>query len=143
MQKGDGSFRTSSLISPILYLILQSVGIEIAKKYYSMRSDNISTYYSCNVLEKMAYYKHDHNEFFKEVNACASAFQHFIKTDISDFYQNINVNTLFSQVNEVVNKDKTRFPSCHYNYLRSYYVSVAMGNFRLWRTVQRHLFLLR
>lgn len=28
LQKGDGSFRDSSLISPILYLVLQSIGKE-------------------------------------------------------------------------------------------------------------------
>ena len=30
IQKGDGSFRDSSLLSPILYLILQAIGKEIS-----------------------------------------------------------------------------------------------------------------
>lgn len=33
LQKGDGSFRDSSLISPLPYLILQSVGKEVYEQY--------------------------------------------------------------------------------------------------------------
>ena len=34
LQKGDGSFRDSSLLSPILYLVLQAIGKEISIHYH-------------------------------------------------------------------------------------------------------------
>ena len=48
LQKGDGSFRDASLISPILYLILQSIGMEIHNHYTPVRSADISVYYAGN-----------------------------------------------------------------------------------------------
>lgn len=48
IQKGDGSFRHSALISPLLYLVVQSVGMEISKKYISTRPVDIGVYYAGN-----------------------------------------------------------------------------------------------
>ena len=42
LQKGDGSFRDSSLIAPILFLFLQSVGMEIHNQYVPIRPSHIS-----------------------------------------------------------------------------------------------------
>ena len=44
IQKSDGSFRESSLISPILYLVLQSIGKEISERYTSQQFDNIEVF---------------------------------------------------------------------------------------------------
>ena len=38
MQKSDGSFRYSNLVSPVLYLILQALGKEIHSVYTSCRT---------------------------------------------------------------------------------------------------------
>ena len=38
LQKGDGSFRDATLISPLLYLVLQAYGKEIYEKYVPSRS---------------------------------------------------------------------------------------------------------
>ena len=46
LQKGDGSFRDSSLIAPILFLFLQSVGMEIHNQYAPIRPSDISVYYA-------------------------------------------------------------------------------------------------
>ena len=48
LQKGDGSFRDSSLIGPILFLVLQSIGMEIHNHYTSIRPSDISVYYAGN-----------------------------------------------------------------------------------------------
>ena len=48
MQKGDGSFRDSSLVPMVLFLVLQAIGKEIQKKYVSGRSENIIVYYAGN-----------------------------------------------------------------------------------------------
>ena len=91
IQKGDGSFRESSLVSPILYLVLQSVGKEIYQQYISIRPTDISVYYAGNYEYMRPKYKQDYDSFFKELNASIDEYQYFIKTDISNFFANIGV----------------------------------------------------
>lgn len=46
LQKGDGSFRDSSLVSPILFLVLQVLGYKIYNLYEQERNENIEVYYA-------------------------------------------------------------------------------------------------
>ena len=48
IQKGDGSFRNSTLISPLLYLVLQAIGKQISINYNSSRPIDISVFYAGN-----------------------------------------------------------------------------------------------
>lgn len=75
LQKGDGSFRDSSLITPVLYLMLQAVGKEISEQYISHRPDDISTYYAGNYEFMRPKYKQDYDDFFKELNTCIDEYQ--------------------------------------------------------------------
>src|SRR5699024_7163363 len=113
IQKGDGSFRNSSLISPILYLVLQAVGKEISEKYVLQRPNSISIYYAVNYLENMRIYKHDYDNFFKEINGSIEQYQYFIKTDISNFYSSINLDKLIRQIDCVCNQVATVFTQTH------------------------------
>ena len=61
LQKSDGSFRNSSLISPILYLVLQSVGKEIFNEYNPIRPQNVSVYYAGNYEFMRPKYKQDYD----------------------------------------------------------------------------------
>ena len=63
LSKSDGSFRDASLISPILYLILQSIGKVIANNYISQRPSAISVYYAGNYQSNRPYYKKDYDDF--------------------------------------------------------------------------------
>ena len=110
IQKSDGSFRNSSLISPILFLVLQSVGREIYKKYTPQRPSTIGAFYAGNYEYNRPTYKQDYDEFSKAINAGVEQNQYFIKTDISSFYGNINVNELVDRINKVCNKDSTVIP---------------------------------
>ena len=109
LQKSDGSFRNSSLISPILYLVLQSVGKEIFNEYNPIRPQNISVYYAGNYEFMRPKYKQDYDNFFKELNACIDGYQYFIKTDITNFFSNINVDKLISQIDSVCNATDVKF----------------------------------
>lgn len=109
LQKSDGSFRDSSLVSPILYLLLQSVGKEIANVYVSNRQKNIEVFYAGNYDHMRAKYKQDYDNFFKCLNADIEKYQYFIKTDLTNFFSNINIDTLLHQVDAVCNKDTCRF----------------------------------
>lgn len=109
LQKSDGSFRDSSLTSPILYLILQAVGKEIYNKYIPERQSDISTYYAGNYEYLRPKYKQDYDDFFKELNVCIDEYQYFIKTDITNFFSNISVDKLIAQIDKICNNDKVSF----------------------------------
>lgn len=108
LQKSDGSFRNSSLISPILYLVLQSVGKEIYNKYVSVRPCEISVYYAGNYEYMRPRYKQDYDDFFKELNSSIDGYQYFIKTDVTNFFSNINIDKLIAQVDASCNDKEVR-----------------------------------
>lgn len=111
IQKADGSFRNSALISPVLFLVLQSIGKEVAGTYQAERPVNVEAFYAGNYKESRAKYKRDYDSFYKSVNAYAEQCQYFIKTDIKSFYQNINVNNLIERINKRCNNhEKQKIP---------------------------------
>lgn len=103
LSKSDGSFRDASLISPILYLILQSMGKVIANNYIPQRPSEISVYYAGNYQFNRAYYKKDYDDFYKEINAASLDYQYFIKTDISNFFATIDLDLLIRRINDRCN----------------------------------------
>ena len=103
IQKSDGSFRNAALVSPIFYLVLQAIGKEIATRYHSQRPVDVGVYYAGNYELNRPRYKQDYDDFFKAINAGAEQYQYFIKTDITSFFGNINVNELIDRINEICN----------------------------------------
>ena len=110
IQKGDGSFRNSALISPLLYLVVQSMGMEVSKKYSSTRPVDIAVYYAGNLKYKRAKYKKDYDDFFKDINASAEGYQYYIKTDVTNFFNTINVNILIERINAICNRGEDTIP---------------------------------
>ncbi|MDE6021087.1 MAG: AbiA family abortive infection protein [Ruminococcus sp.] len=102
--KPDGSFRDATLVDPVLYLVLQCVGREINKKYRSLRQSSISVHYAGNYDNNDCRYKAEYDTFFKEINASATENSYFIKTDIRNFFSNINVDKLVEQIDKVCNQ---------------------------------------
>lgn len=108
MQKGDGSFRDSSLVSIFLFLILQCIGKEIHGKYVSNRSEDFLVYYAGNYEKMRPRYKQDYDEFFKILNSSIEEYNYFIKTDITNFFPNINIDKLLNQIDKVCNLDSIK-----------------------------------
>ena len=79
LQKSDGSFRDSALVSPFLYLIIQAIGKEISNFYASTRPDDIEVYYAGNYEHMRPKYKKDYDAFFKSLNSKIEDYQYFIK----------------------------------------------------------------
>lgn len=131
IQKGDGSFRNSALISPLLYLVIQSVGMEISKKYSSTRPSDIGVYYAGNLKFKRAKYKKDYDDFFKDINASAEEFQYYIKTDVTNFFNTINVNTLIERINSICNKGENTIPQAQLLLLKELLLYCGDGVFPL------------
>ena len=112
LQKTDGSFRESFLVSPLLYLLLQGIGKVIHDQYSSQRSSEISVYYAGSYEDKnmCASYKPSYDRFFKTLNIYAKEYKYFIKTDIANFFSNIKINKLISHVDAICNREKIAFP---------------------------------
>ncbi len=131
LQKGDGSFRDASLVSPLLYLLFQAVGKEIYDKYKLCRSENISVYYAGNYGDMHPKYKQDYDNFFKELNACIDEYQYFIKTDITNFFSNINIDKLIAQIDKVCNKESVVFSQTQLQLFKELFVYCGNGRFPL------------
>ena len=131
LQKGDGSFRDSSLVSPILYLILQSVGKIVSEMYTSTRPDNISVYYAGNYEKSCPKYKQSYDNFFKELNSSIEEYQYFIKTDITSFFANINVDKLVTQIDKICNRDNIIFSQMQLHLFRELLLYCGNGRFPL------------
>lgn len=131
LQKGDGSFRDSSLVAPVLYLMLQAVGKEISEQYISRRPDDISTYYAGNYEFMRPKYKQDYDDFFKELNTCIDEYQYFIKTDITSFFANINVDKLTAQIDDVCNSEKVIFTQTQLHLFKELLKYCGNGRFPL------------
>ena len=111
--KGDGSFRKATLISPVLYLVLQAIGREIYQLYNPTRGQYISVYYSGDYASNDPRHKQRYSDFYKELNSIASSYKYYIKTDISDFFSSINVDILIDRINEICNKKNKNISMTH------------------------------
>ena len=131
LQKGDGSFRDSSLIGPILFLVLQSIGMEIHGRYTSTRPDEISVYYAGNYEHLRPKYKQDYDDFFKELNASIDEYQYFIKTDITNFFSNISIDKLIAQIDRVCNSDEVVFSQTQLHLFKELLTYCGNGRFPL------------
>ena len=113
LQKGDGSFRDSKLLSPMMYLVLQAIGKTISEKVELEREQQIEVFYSGNFDEMRCYYKQDYDDFYKAINAEIENYDYFIKTDIRDFFGNINLNTLFDCIDKKANAKDVKIAQRH------------------------------
>ena len=105
IQKGDGSFRPAVLVSPIIYLVLQCMGKKISRKYKRECPQNVDVFYAGNYPLMRAKYKQDYDDFYKDINSFIEEGQYFLKTDITSFFSNINLDKLIDRIDAVCNKD--------------------------------------
>lgn len=131
LSKSDGSFRDASLISPLLYLVLQCIGKQISDHYISQRPSEISVYYAGNYQNNRPYYKKDYDDFYKEINAAREDYQYFIKTDITDFFANINVDILIGRINDRCNSKDVVFSQTQLLIYKEFLAYCGNGRFPL------------
>lgn len=118
--KSDGTFRNATLISPLMYLLLQSIGKTIYDKYPSSRPDEIVAYYGGDYYAGNPHYKLSYHSFYDEVKNMSNEYGYYIKTDIKDFYDNINLDKLFYIIDSKINAAENQqiSPSQLYLYKR-------------------------
>lgn len=129
LQKGDGSFRDSSLLSPILYLVLQAIGKEISIHYHQKRNFEISTFYAGNYEYMRAKYKQDYDEFYKLINTYISDCQYFIKTDVTSFFPNINLDILINLIDKRCNSEINKFTPTQLKMIKELLLYCGAGRF--------------
>ena len=102
--KNNGGFRDAQLLSPIMFLILQAIGVEICKRYRQNREsdENIVAFYAGNFSDHKSLYKSQYQEFSKWNNYYAEEYPYFIKTDLSDYFSNIKFDKLLDLINHNV-----------------------------------------
>ena len=131
MQKDDGSFRDAELLSPILFLILQALGKELSDLYTDERPYNDSVYYAGNFDDGSFFYKSEYDKFYKELNESIDSYQYYIKTDISSFFSNINVNRLIQKLENKINADETLVSPVQLNAIKELLAYCGAGGFPL------------
>lgn len=107
--KSDNSFRHATLLSPLLYLVQQAIGKEIWNKYIDERPKVIEVFYAGDYEKAQPLYKKQYDNFCKTLNTYKDDFDFFIKTDISDFFSNINLDKLISVIDKKCNAQANVF----------------------------------
>ena len=120
LQKSDGSFRDSSLVAPILYLVLQAIGKEVSMKYVSQRNEDVAVFYAGNYECMRPSYKQDYDDYFKEIYTNIEEYQYFIKTDITNFFAGINLDKLIKRIDDICNQDESEISQLQLNLYKEY-----------------------
>lgn len=107
--KNSGGFRDAQLLSPFLFLLLQAIGVEIQSRYVPLRSKNrkLIAYYSGDFSQNIATYKPQYRGFCEVNTQLSKEFPYFIKTDISDYFSNINLDRLLAMINSRIEKENS------------------------------------
>ena len=107
--KNSGGFRDAQLLSPFLFLLLQAIGVEIQSRYVPLRSKNpkLIAYYSGDFSRNIVTYKSQYRGFCEVNTQLSKEFPYFIKTDISDYFSNINLDRLLAMINSRIDKENS------------------------------------
>lgn len=98
MQKPNGSFRNTYLVSPLIYLYLECIGYQISRDYERYEND-IRCYYAGSMKDKDTYYKTSYNKFYADINESSKHYLYYSKYDVTNFFESIDINLLFKKIN--------------------------------------------
>lgn len=129
MYKSDGSFRDSILISPVLYLILQSIGKKISDLYHFNRDYHVQVYYAGSYDNADCHYFNEYEKYQQDINLYRESTDYFIKTDIQNFYQSINIHKLFELIDNNINFNSSEINPAQLNLYKSLFSYCGMGKF--------------
>lgn len=104
--KDDGTFRNKTLIPPILYIYYTAIVMEISNKYVEKRNSNISVRYAGNYKKGRLHYRQEYYEFINELEENSFLYDTFIKIDIKDFYENIDINKMTNLLKDSISMNE-------------------------------------
>ncbi len=130
MQKVDSSFRRAALVSPILFLIIQCIGKKISESYKTCGPKYVSAFYGGNYSASRCHYKKDYDDFFKYVNECGMHFEYFIKSDVRDFFSNIDLNILIRKIGKLsISNGENIFSQIQLEYIKKILSHVGQNKY--------------
>lgn len=98
IQKPDGTYREAQLVSPYLYLLIESISYELFNIIEKWRNKNISVYYAGNFENLDLHYSKNYDLFYKDLNLESENYKYYIKLDINNFFKNIDINLIFDLI---------------------------------------------
>lgn len=131
LQKQGATFRPSVIVAPVLFLYLLAFGLEYARVFSDTRKGGICLY-SGNLEKGQTHYRESYQKYIRERDALAGKYAHCIKTDITGFYQSINVDALLSEMQAL---SKNEFSSTDSLFIRGLLLYCGKGGFP---TIQNH-----
>lgn len=131
IQKQGASFRDSTLVSPVMFLYLVAFGIEYQKSFADLRGDMICEY-AGDLANNQAQYKHSYRRYCDQKRIAKSQYSHYLKTDISNFYNSVNVDTLMSKMQR---QSTGSFSATDCLFIRALLLYCGSGKFP---TIQNH-----
>lgn len=123
----DGTLRQRDLISPLFYIIYIFIGSKINKIYKDKRNKNIEVYYAGNLDKHRYHYKIEYNKFCKEAIRVAKDYKYYIKTDIKNFFNNINIDLLFYHISTNINATKLNISLEELNFIKEFIKFIGNG----------------
>lgn len=116
----NGTLRHRNLISPLFYIIYIYIGKKISNLYRSKRNNNIEVYYAGNLEKNKYHYKEEYNEFCKLAIKLSKNYKYYIKTDIKNFFDSINIDLLFSYISDNINDEKMNISLEELNFIEEF-----------------------
>lgn len=97
--RSDGNVRNITLVSPLLFLVIECFGRKIWSDFEERMDDRVHRYYSGNYEKLDANYHDSYVKYCTEVNNF-SGFGYYIKTDIKNFYDSISLDVFFKIITQ-------------------------------------------
>ena len=105
--KNNGDLRNITLISPIMYLIIITIGGHLAKQnHYFNEKDWIN--YAGNYKKGVMSYAPAYKDFSLAALGLQSSYKYYLKTDITSFYPMLNMGILFNEIQSVCENESAR-----------------------------------
>lgn len=102
IQKQGSSLRDSYLVSPVLFLYLLAYGIEYEKIFSQPRPSGLSLY-AGNLEKKQMNYQKSWQAYCDALKFNSAEYRYCLRTDISNFFGTINVDSLISKMQHYSN----------------------------------------
>ena len=125
IQKQGATMRDSRLVSPVIYLYLLAVGIEYEKIFVDVRPSMVCLY-AGDIEKRQAHYRKNYKVYRDSVTYCSELYDYCIKTDVSNFYGSINVDSLISTMQDC---SDGRLPASDCLFLRALLLYCGSGRF--------------
>lgn len=98
--RSDGSLRDTALISPLMFLIIESFGKMVFDLGKTPENPAILSFYNGNYSTMCPHYSSEYDAYRNELNK-HKEYAFYLKTDIRNFYSSIDLSLLFEKIRKI------------------------------------------